>query len=57
MDVLAEFPQTGPPRINYLYRGRAGTIVTFERYNAKTFSCSFLTRKFTFLTETYHVPY
>jgi len=30
LDVLAEFPQTGPPRVNYLYRGRAGSIVTME---------------------------
>ena len=30
LDVLVEFPQTGPPRVNYLYRGRAGAIVTME---------------------------
>jgi RHS repeat-associated protein len=30
MDPLAEYPQTGPPRETYLYRGRAGTLIGME---------------------------
>jgi YD repeat-containing protein len=30
MDSLAEYPQTGPPRETYLYRGRGGSLIGME---------------------------
>jgi len=36
LDVLAEFPQTGPPRVNYLYWGRAGAGRSTSRRTRST---------------------